>query len=209
MQPYRFTPITRRSTVADPVFDPLLAGVATVDPVRALTEVQGVFGSGTNLASAYSGELSLISKVLYPPGTQPSIRESPTNNAPPGSVDPTTLPITLTISAPLPPPLPPYYTGNVIDMGGLNSTVISRRPVCHAIRGWLSDQRSGLGPVNVGYAFPTDPVGTLQINIAMRQPYLARVQSSSAASHILRSMLQATGGVPLDGAFGTPNHRSL
>ncbi len=35
--------------VADPVFDPLLAGVATVDPARALTEVQGVFGSGTNM----------------------------------------------------------------------------------------------------------------------------------------------------------------
>jgi 4-phytase/acid phosphatase len=44
---------------------------------------------------------------------------------------------------------------------------------------------------------------TLQFDICMRQPYLARVQSSSAASHILRSMLQVTGGVPLEGAFGT------
>jgi 4-phytase/acid phosphatase len=44
---------------------------------------------------------------------------------------------------------------------------------------------------------------TLQFDICMRSPYLAQVQSSSAASHILRSMLQVTGGAPLDGAFGT------
>jgi hypothetical protein len=43
----------------DPVIDPLLAMVSTVDPVRAVTEARGVFGNGTNLASAYSGELSL------------------------------------------------------------------------------------------------------------------------------------------------------
>jgi 4-phytase/acid phosphatase len=44
----------------------------------------------------------------------------------------------------------------------------------------------------------------------MRQPYLARVQSSSAASHVLRSMLQViTGGVPLDGAFGDPQSQVL
>jgi hypothetical protein len=43
----------------------------------------------------------------------------------------------------------------------------------------------------------------------MRQPYLARVQSSSAASHVLRSMLQVTGGAPLDGAFGDPQSQVL
>ena len=50
---------------------------------------------------------------------------------------------------------------------------------------------------------------TLQFDICMRQPYLARVQSSSAASHILRSMLQVTGGVRLDGALGTPESKAL
>ena len=56
----------------DLVFDPLSAGVATVDPARAVTDIRGIYGSGSNLMSAYSGELSLISKVLYPPGTQPT-----------------------------------------------------------------------------------------------------------------------------------------
>ena len=125
--------------VADPVIDPLLAGVATVDPARALAEIQGVFGSGTNLSAAYSSELSLVSQVLYPPGTQPLYPgTSPTNNAPLGSFDPTTLPILLTTNAPQ--WSSNYFTGEVIGMGGLSSTMIHCRPVCHAIRGRLSDQ---------------------------------------------------------------------
>jgi 4-phytase/acid phosphatase len=48
-------------------------------------------------------------------------------------------------------------------------------------------------------------INTLQIEIAMRQPYLARVQSSSAASHILRTMIQTLSGEPLAGAFGDTN----
>jgi hypothetical protein len=51
------------------VFDPVAANVATVDPDRAETEVQGVFGSGEALASAYSGELFLVRSVLTPPGS--------------------------------------------------------------------------------------------------------------------------------------------
>jgi 4-phytase/acid phosphatase len=185
---------------ADPVIDPVLAGFATNDPVRALTEVQGVFGSGTNLSSAYSGELSLISKVLYPPGTHPLYPgTSPTNNAPPGSLgsfDPTTVPITLTTN------VPPYYTGNAINMGGLDSTVTAADPfVMQYADGTNTDV--GWGRLTLDELSQQTRINTLQISIAMRQPYLARVQSSSAASHILRSMLQITGGVPLDGAFGT------
>jgi 4-phytase/acid phosphatase len=184
----------------DPVIDPILAGFATNDPVRALTEVQGVFGSGTNLSSAYSGELSLISKVLYPPGTHPLYPgTSPTNNAPPGSLgsfDPTTVPITLTTN------VPPYYTGNAINMGGLDSTVTAADPfVMQYADG--STNEVGWGRLTLDELSQQTRINTLQISIAMRQPYLARVQSSSAASHILRSMLQITGGVPLDGAFGT------
>jgi 4-phytase/acid phosphatase len=183
--------------VADLVFDPLLAGVATVDPVRALTEVQGVFGSETNLASAYSGELSLISKVLYPPGTQP------TNNAPQGSVDPTTVPIILTTNA------PPYYTGNVIGMGGLYSTVSAADPFVMQYADGFPTNEVGWGRLTLDTLSQQTRLVTLQFDICMRQPYLARVQSSSATSHILRSMLQVTGGVPLDGAFGDPQSQVL
>jgi 4-phytase/acid phosphatase len=193
-------------TNADPVIDPLFAGVATVNPVRALTEVQGVFGSGTNLSSAYSGELSLISKVLYPPGTQPLYPGiSPTNNAPPSSFDPTTVPITLTISAPLPPSLPPYYSGNVIAMGGLDSVVTAADPFVMQYADGFTNSDVGWGRLTLDELSQQTRIDTLQIDIAMRQPYLARVQSSSAASHILRTMIQAKSGEPLAGAFGDTN----
>ena len=55
----------------DPVFDPVAAGLVTVDSNRAVAEAEGVFGSGAALEAAYSGELALVSSVLYPPGTAP------------------------------------------------------------------------------------------------------------------------------------------
>jgi 4-phytase/acid phosphatase len=196
------------TTNADPVIDPLLAGVApvAVDPVRALAEVQGVFGSGTSLSSAYSGELSLISNLLYPPGTHPLYPGiSPTNNALPGSFDPTTVPITLTISAPLTNGGPPYYTGNVIAMGGLDSVVTAADPFVMQYADGFTNNDVGWGQLTLDALSQQTRINTLQIEIAMRQPYLARVQSSSAASHILRTMIQTISGTNLAGAFGDTN----
>jgi 4-phytase/acid phosphatase len=185
----------------DLVFDPLSAEVATVDPARAVTEIQGIYGSGSNLMSAYSGELSLVSKVLYPPGTQPT----GTNQ---GSVDPTTQPITLVANAPQSSG-PPYATGEVIDMGGLDSTVSAADPFVMQYADGFPTNEVGWGRLTLDTLSQQTRLVTLQFNICMRQPYLARVQSSSAASHILRSMLQVTGGMPLDGALGTPQSQVL
>jgi 4-phytase/acid phosphatase len=182
------------SGTPDPVFDPLSAMVATVDPARAVAEVLGVFGSGTNIASAYSGEFSLIGKVLYPAGTQP------TNNAAQGSLDPTTLPITLTSIAPL---SKPYSAGNVIDTGGLNSTLLAADPFVMQYADGFPAKDVGWGRLTMDALSQQTRLITLQIDIVMRQHYLAKVQSSSAASHILRSMNQAIGGEFLAGAFGT------
>ena len=199
-------PVHTYPSGADPVFDPLLAKVATVDPARALAEVLGVYGSGANIASAYASEFSLISKVLYPQGTHPD------TNAPqgsPGSVDPTALPVTLATGATLKPPLPPYCAGGVIDTGGLNTTLLAADP-------FVMQYADGFPAPDVGWGrLPLDSLSqqtrliTLQIGIVMRQPYLARVQSSSAASHILRSMSQAMGGEQLKGAFGNPQSQIL
>jgi len=190
----------------DLVIDPLLAGVATVDPARALAELQGVYGSGTNLSSAYSRELSLISKVLYPPGTQPLYPgTTPTNNAPPGSFDPTTLPILLTTNAPQYSTNSTnyYITGEVLSMGGLESTMDATDPFVMQYAVGFPTNDVAWGRLTLDELSQQTRLVTLQFDICMRQPYLARVQSSSAASHILRSMLQVTGGVPLEGAFGT------
>jgi 4-phytase/acid phosphatase len=196
---------TFAANAPDLVFDPLLAKVANVDPARALAEIQGVFGSGTNLASAYSGELSLISQVLYPTGTQPTY--PPATNATQGSVDPTTQPILLTTNAPQ--SLSNYYTGEVIGMGGLSSTISAADPFVMQYAVGFPTNEVGWGRLTLDTLSQQTRLVTLQFDICMRQPYLARVQSSSAASHILRSMLQVTGGAPLDGALGTPESQVL
>jgi 4-phytase/acid phosphatase len=194
---------TYATNVADPVFDPLSAGVATVDPARALTEIQGVFGSGTNLASAYSSELSLLSKVLYPPGTQPN------TNSTQGSVDPTTLPIRLVINTPLGTNPPPYKTGEVINFGGLVADLGALDPFVMQYTDGFPTNAVGWGRFTLDTLSQQTRLGTLLFSISTRPPYLARVQSSSAASHILRSMLQITGGAPLDGALGTNQSQVL
>jgi len=177
--------------------------VATVDPARALAEVQGLYGSGTNLASAYSSEFSLLSKVLYPPGTQPN------PNSTQGSVDPTTLPITLGINTPLGTNLPPYKTGEVISFGGLVADLGALDPFVMQYTDGFPTNDVGWGRFTLDTLSQQTRLVTLQFSIEMRPPYLARVQCSSAASHILRSMLQITGGVPLDGAFGTNQPQAL
>ena len=197
---YNPTPTTA-PTNADPVFDPLSAGVATVDPARAVTEIQGIYGSGSNLMSAYSGELSLVSQVLYPPGTQPT----GTNQ---GSVDPTTQPITLVASTPQPSG-PPYATGEVINMGGLDSTVSAADPFVMQYADGFPTNEVAWGRLTLDMLSQQTRLVTLQFDICMRSPYLDQVQSSSAASHILRSMLQVAGGTPLDGALGTPQSQVL
>jgi 4-phytase/acid phosphatase len=194
---------TFAANTPDLVFDPLLNGVASVDPARALTEIQGVFGSGTNLSSACSSELSLLSKVLYPPGTQPN------TNAAQGSVDPTTLPITLVINTPLGTNPPPYKTGEVINSRGLVADLGALDPFVMQYADGFPTNEVAWGRLTLDTLSQLTRLITLQFSIAMRPPYLARVQSSSAASHILRSMLQITGGVPLDGALGTNQPQAL
>jgi len=191
---------TYAAGIPDPVFDPLSAGVTNVDPARAVTEIQGIYGSGSNLMSAYSGELSLVSQVLYPTGTQPTY--PPATNAFQGSVDPTTQPITLVANSPQSSG-PPYATGEVINMGGLDSTVSAADPFVMEYADDFPTNEVAWGRLTLDTLSQQTRLVTLQFDICMRSPYLAQVQSSSAASHILRSMLQVTGGAPLDGAFGT------
>jgi 4-phytase / acid phosphatase len=122
-------------------------------------------------------------------------------------VDPTTLAITLATNAPQ--WLTNYVTGEVIGMGGLDSTVDAADPFVMQYADGFPTNEVGWGRFTLDTLSQQTRLVTLQFMIALRQPYLARVQSSSAASHILRSMLQVTGGVPLDGALGTPDSQVL
>ncbi|MFH0997474.1 MAG: hypothetical protein V1844_18540 [Pseudomonadota bacterium] len=184
----------------DPVFDPILAGVVTVDAVRAATEVQGIFNSGSAIASAYSGELSLIRSVLYPPGTQPI------PDAPHGSTDPTSQtshPITLTASTST------LYTGGVINVGGLNSISSATDPFVMQYADNFSLNDVAWGRLSLDALSQQTRITSLMFNIQMLPPYLNQVQSSNAASHVLRTMEQAVIGENIPGAFGDARSRSV
>jgi 4-phytase/acid phosphatase len=172
------------------VFDPILAKVATADPDRALAEVQGIYGSETATASACTGELVLIHNVLYPPGT------GPTAGAPQGSIDPTAQPITLTAFTPV------QYTGESINVGGLATTIDAIDPFVMQYADGFALEDVAWGQFSLDTLSQQTRLNVLQINIAMQPPYINRVQSSNAGSHVLRSMSQAISGSHLPGAFG-------
>ena len=103
--------------LADPVIDPIAAGIVTLDTQRAVQEVSGMF-DGAALPSAFSGEFSLVRSALYnyPNGTQPP----PATSA--GLVDPTTLPIPLTANT------SNLQAANVINVGGLSAINLAADP---------------------------------------------------------------------------------
>ncbi len=183
-------PVTGIVPHPDAVFDPIAAGVASADHDRAGTEIVGIYGSGAALASAYSGELSLVREVLSPPGP----------------VDPTSQasdPFTLTAYNPI------TNAGGSIDLGGLVLVNSATDP-------FVIQYADGFAPEDVAWGrLPPDALSqttrliTLQISVEMRSPYVGRVQSSNAASHVLRSMNQAITGNRLQGAFGDAKSRVL
>lgn len=174
----------------DPVFDPVAANVVTIDADRAVTEVLGIYGSGAALASAYSGELSLIRGVLSPPGT----------------VDPTaqtSQPFTLTAYIPI------TNAGGSINVGGLALTNSATDPFVMQYADGFPLEDVAWGRLSLDALSQTTRLITLQINIEMRLPYVNQVQSSNAAFHVLRSMRQAVSGSNLRGAFGNGKSRVL
>jgi 4-phytase/acid phosphatase len=181
-------PNTNTPAVTDPVFDPVAAGFVTIDSDRALMVVQGKYGTAAALASAYSAELALVRNVL----------------APAGSVDPTsqtTHPFTLTAYSPV------TNAGLAINMGGLSTTTEATDP-------FVMQYTDNFAPGDVGWGkFTPDTLSQetrleiLKINIAMRSPYINQAQSSNAASHVLRSMMQAHSNTNLRGAFGDRKSR--
>jgi 4-phytase/acid phosphatase len=190
-------PNTGTPAEPDPVFDPIAAKVVTADPGRTVAEVQGIFGSGAAIASAYSGELSLIRSVLYPPGTQP------TPGAPQGSVDPTSEPITLTAITPIP------NAGFSINVGGLQPATEASDPFVMQYADGFPLEDVAWGRLSLDTLSQQTRLEILKLNIEMLPPYIDQVQNSNAASHILRSMSQAIAGSHLPGGFGNGKSRVL
>jgi 4-phytase/acid phosphatase len=96
----------------------------------------------------------------------------------------------------------PGAEGAQVNLGGLSS-------VENVIDPFVMEYGDGL-PVGWGQltacgVSQASRVSNLILDLEFRTPYLARVQSSSVASHIVRSLVQSATGNAMTGTLGTPS----
>jgi 4-phytase/acid phosphatase len=179
---------------SDPLFDPVGAGVARFDQRKAMAAVNGRLGGNSeSLTSAYASELALTRSVLFGyPASQTPVPATPS-----GTVDVTTLPMDVTAGT---PDLP-------VNIGGLITVVNTIDPFVMEYADGLPASDVGWGQLTVGGVGETSRFITLAWDLLFRTPYLAGVQSSNLASHVVRSMLQAATGNAMTGALGNPSSK--
>ena len=180
----------------DPLFNPVGAGVALMDYQMALAAVNGRLGGNPQaLASAYAPELALTRSVLfnYP------VNATPVPLAPAGKIDAAAEPITLaTGDSTLP-----------VSIGGLTDVIGAIDPFVMEYANGMPAAEVGWGQLTAGGVNQTFRLYDLLLDLEFRTPYLARVQSSNLASHIVRSMVQAATGNAPGGALGTPSTKVI
>ena len=122
---------------------------------------------------------------------------SPAPAAPAGKTDVTTVPITFTAGNSTMPVTP----GSLADF-------------YYAIDPFMMEYTDGMSLSDVGWG-QLNAAGISQIfrvydallDLEFRTPYLAQVQSSNLASHIVRSLVQAATGNPMTGALASPSDK--
>jgi 4-phytase / acid phosphatase len=181
------------NTVAapDPLFDPIDAGVATLDTNMALAAVNGRLGGNSQaLSTAYSAELALARSVLfnYPVGT------SPAPATPTGKIDVTAIPITMTAGNSTAP----------VNPGGLAEYYYAIDPFMMEYADGMPASQVGWGLLNEAGISQIFRLYDVLLDLEFRTPYLAKVQSSNLGSHIVRTMVQAATGNAMGGTVGTP-----
>lgn len=180
------------STASDPLFDPVGAGVAQLNSQMAIDSVNGRLGANPqSLASAYAPKIALSRSVLlgYPQS------ETPPPLPPTNVIDVTdfaTNPIVVT----------PGTNGAPINLGGLSTFESVVDPF---IMEYADGLPVGWGQLDVGGVSQTLRILNLVLDLEFRTQYLARVQSSNVASHIVRTMVQSATGNAMTGSLGTPS----
>jgi 4-phytase/acid phosphatase len=181
---------------SDPLFVPVAAGVAQLDARMATAAVNGRLGGNPqSLASAYAAELALTRSILfnYPAG------QAPVPATPPGKVDVTTLPITLGAGS----------AGSPVGLGGFAEVIYAIDPFVMEYADGLPSADVGWGQLTAGGINQITRLYNLALDLEYRTPYLAGVQSSNLASHVMRSMLQSATGNAMTGALGNPSTKVI
>jgi len=184
------------TSTSDPLFNPVDAGVAELNEGMAVAAVNGrLGGSPQSLATAYATEIALVRSVLFHyPGSM-----TPAPAAPAGINDVTAIPISATAgSSSLP-----------VNLGGLEMIDTAIDPFVMEYADGMAPSDVGWGQLNAGSISQIFRLYDRLLDLEFRTPYLARVQSSNVASHIVRSMVQAATGNAMTGALGTPSDKII
>ena len=187
-------PAVNTVTVPDPLFDPIDAGVATLDGNMAVAAVNGrLGGNAQSLATAYSAEYALARSVLF---NYPALT-SPAPATPSGRTDVTTLPIALAAGNSTAP----------VNPGGLAYFYYAIDPFMMEYADGMDASDVGWGQLNAAGIGEIFRVYDALLDLEYRTPYLAKLQSSNLASHIVRTMVQAATGNTMSGALGAPSDK--
>jgi 4-phytase/acid phosphatase len=182
---------------SDPLFDPVGADVARLDQRMALAAVMGRLGGNPQaLSSAYAPEFALTRSVLF--GYPAS--ETPAPATPTGKLDVTTLPFQFAVGG---------QSGWPVDPGGLMMVLAAVDPFLMQYAEGLPASDVGWGQLTAGGVSQLSRLGDLILDLECRTPYLAKVQSSNLASHVVRSMVQAATGNAVTGALGNPTTKAI
>ena len=182
---------------SDPLFDPVGVDVARLNYRMALAAAMGRLGGNPQaLSSAYAPELALTRSVLF--GYPAS--ENPTPATPAGKVDVTTLSFQFALGGP---------SGWPVDPGGLSAVSTAVDPFLMQYAEGLPASEVGWGQLTAGGVSQTSRLTALLLDLECRTPYLAKVQSSNVASHVVRSMVQAATGNAMTGALGNPETKAI
>jgi 4-phytase / acid phosphatase len=180
-------------TTSDPLFDPVGAGVSRLDQRMAVSAVEGrLGGNAQSLASAYAPELAQARAVLF----GYSAATTPAPATPAGKVDVTTIPFQIAAGSP-------------VDLGGLTAVLSAVDPFVMEYADGLPASDVGWGQLTAAGVSQTLRLYNLVLDLVCRTPYLAKVQSSNLASHVVRSMVQAATGSAMPGALGNPSTRMI
>ncbi len=184
-------------TASDPLFDPVGAGVARLDPQKAVAAVQGRFGGNPQaIAGAYAPELAFLRSTLF----GYSANTSPVPATPTGKIDVTAIPFDAAAGG---------TTGWPVYPGGLASVLLAADPFVMEYADGLPLSDVGWGQLNAGGVSQLSRLYALGIDLANRTPYLDSVQSSNLASHVVRSMVQSSTGNTMAGTLGTPSTKMI
>jgi 4-phytase / acid phosphatase len=202
MLPGAGPPIVNVVSGSDPLFDPVDAGVSVLDYPTAIAAVNGRLGGNPgSLASSYAAELALTRSVLF----NYSVYETP----PPPKPASVMTDVTDFNSNPIIATAGNTKNGVPVNLGGLNYVIEAIDPFVMEYTDDLPNANVGWGQLTPDSINQTFRLYNLLLDLEYRTPYLARVQSSNLASHIVRSLVQAASGNIVAGALAKPNTKVI